>query len=163
MLQSTEERLSTHPFSGGFSLRYKSKRTQCLSSERLARIAGSVSVVSASSGGKVRPRPFGAPSAYVWCSVASLFRAVVMALALPNSASEGATLSTRSSVTLDLKRFLTRCLSDDSGCWLGWRSAWVARPYSNDLRERVAAAVATASGQPVARQLSRWVGIACGC
>src|SRR5213082_3562630 len=29
----------------------------------------------------------------------------------------------------------------DSTCWLGWRPAWMGKPYSMDLRERVVAAV----------------------
>src|ERR1700687_2502224 len=29
----------------------------------------------------------------------------------------------------------------DSTCWLGWRPAWMGKPYSIDLRERVVAAV----------------------
>jgi len=35
-----------------------------------------------------------------------------------------------------------RC--SDSTCWLGWRPAWMGKPYSMDLRERVVAAVETA-------------------
>src|SRR6266403_3165088 len=31
----------------------------------------------------------------------------------------------------------------DSTCWLGWRPAWMGKPYSMDLRERVVAAVET--------------------
>src|SRR5260370_5272564 len=31
----------------------------------------------------------------------------------------------------------------DSTCWLGWRPAWMGKPYSLDLRERVVAAVET--------------------
>src|ERR1700694_6360117 len=31
----------------------------------------------------------------------------------------------------------------DSTCWLGWRPAWMGKPYSMDLRERVVAAVGT--------------------
>src|SRR2546423_15003057 len=31
----------------------------------------------------------------------------------------------------------------DSTCWLGWRPAWMGKPYSVDLRERVVAAVET--------------------
>src|SRR5437763_14774120 len=31
----------------------------------------------------------------------------------------------------------------DSTCWLGWRPAWMGKPYSMDLRERVVAAVQT--------------------
>src|SRR5437667_12392723 len=32
-------------------------------------------------------------------------------------------------------------LVSDSPCWLGRRSAWMGKPYSMDLRERVVAAV----------------------
>src|SRR2546429_5651279 len=31
----------------------------------------------------------------------------------------------------------------DSTCWLGWRPAWMGKPYSMDLRERVVVAVET--------------------
>src|SRR5437660_12898221 len=31
----------------------------------------------------------------------------------------------------------------DSTCWLGWRPAWMGKPYSMDLRERVVSAVET--------------------
>src|ERR1700687_2477206 len=31
----------------------------------------------------------------------------------------------------------------DSTCWLGWRPAWMGKPYSIDLRKRVVAAVET--------------------
>jgi transposase len=31
----------------------------------------------------------------------------------------------------------------DSPCWLGWRPAWMGKPYSDDLRKRVVAAVET--------------------
>src|ERR1700686_2170529 len=31
----------------------------------------------------------------------------------------------------------------DSTCWLGWRPAWMGKPYSLDLRKRAVAAVLT--------------------
>src|SRR6202051_2819210 len=34
-------------------------------------------------------------------------------------------------------------LGSDSPCWLGWRPAWMGKPYSLDLRKRVVAAVLT--------------------
>src|SRR5216683_463462 len=34
-------------------------------------------------------------------------------------------------------------VGSDSTCWLGWRPAWMGKPYSIDLRERVVAAVET--------------------
>src|SRR4029077_13179705 len=39
-------------------------------------------------------------------------------------------------------RFPNQWVSD-SPCWLGWRPAWMGKPYSLDLRKRVVAAVLT--------------------
>ena len=40
------------------------------------------------------------------------------------------------------QRFPNQGVSDSS-CWLGWRPAWMGKPYSEDLRKRVVAAVET--------------------
>src|SRR6267378_8504930 len=43
---------------------------------------------------------------------------------------------------LQSSAFLNRQVSA-SPCWLGWRPAWMGRPYSLDFRKRVVAAVET--------------------
>src|SRR5260221_2520958 len=58
-------------------------------------------------------------------------------------------------------------VGSDSPCWLGGRPAWMGKPYSLDLRERVVAAVETGglSWHHAARQIGggirtgfNWVG-----
>ena len=46
----------------------------------------------------------------------------------------------RDGVSLNRLGYLSGSRSD-SPCWPGWRSAWMAKPYSMDQRERVVAAV----------------------
>src|SRR6185312_4628664 len=52
----------------------------------------------------------------------------------------------------------------DSPCWLGWRPAWMGKPYSDDLRKRVVAAVETGglSCNRAARQFGVAVSTAVG-